>query len=54
LLVGDEVVLLSARPARVLERTTNDLPPRERRLDSEAFLRRERHLYQRIGSSGGS
>lgn len=52
LLVGDEIVRVSARPARVLERTVNELSREDRRLDSDAFLRRERDLYGRLGSAG--
>jgi NitT/TauT family transport system ATP-binding protein len=50
LLVGEEIALLSARPARVVEMTGNDLPRGERRLDSEAFIRRERDLYRAISA----
>jgi NitT/TauT family transport system ATP-binding protein len=53
LLVGDEVVLLSSRPARVVEVTHNDLPESARRLDSEEFIRRERGLYMRIRKTVG-
>jgi NitT/TauT family transport system ATP-binding protein len=53
LLVGEEIALLSARPARVVEVTRNGLPPEERRLDSEAFLHLERQLYGRIRESAG-
>ena len=53
LLVGDEVALLSSRPARVVEVTHNDLPESERRLDSEEFIRRERGLYTRIQETAG-
>jgi NitT/TauT family transport system ATP-binding protein len=50
LLVGEEIALLSARPARIVEITRNDLSPGERRLDSEAFIRRERDLYRTISA----
>lgn len=50
LLVGEEIALLSARPARIVEIARNDLPRGERRLDSEAFIRRERDLYRAISA----
>ncbi|MFO8063488.1 MAG: ABC transporter ATP-binding protein [Spirochaetota bacterium] len=53
LLVGDTLVRLSERPARVVEVFVNDLSPQERRVDSEAFARRERELYRAIGGWTG-
>jgi NitT/TauT family transport system ATP-binding protein len=51
LLVGDDIVLLSARPARVTSITPNRLGSDERRLDSESFIRHERALYRQIGGA---
>ncbi|MFP3958695.1 MAG: ABC transporter ATP-binding protein [Spirochaetaceae bacterium] len=50
LLIGERVVLLSSRPARVQAVRVNDLPDSERRLDGEAFMVRERDLYRRLSS----
>ncbi|MFP4372753.1 MAG: ABC transporter ATP-binding protein [Spirochaetaceae bacterium] len=50
LLVGEEIALLSDRPARVREVSRNELGPQDRRLDSEAFIRRERELYSAIAA----
>jgi NitT/TauT family transport system ATP-binding protein len=51
LLVGNEIALLSGRPARLTDVTTNELEPEQRRLDNEAFIRAERELYGRIGGA---
>lgn len=53
LLVGDSVALLSPRPARVVEVAANRLETADRRLESEAFIRRERELYARIRELAG-
>lgn len=48
LLVGDKLVRLSERPAKVMDAFMNDLSAEDRRIDSEAFTRRERELYRAI------
>ncbi len=50
LLLGNEIIVLSQPPARIITRKTIDLPPEKRTLDSEPFRELERNLLNALGN----
>lgn len=46
--LGDRIIILSARPARIVDRIENPLPPGERDLDDPEFIRFKKQLLQAV------
>jgi len=46
--LGDRIVIFSARPARIVDRLENPMPPGQRDLDDPAFIRFKKQLLQAV------
>jgi ABC-type nitrate/sulfonate/bicarbonate transport system ATPase subunit len=46
--MGDRIVILRARPARIVEISDNPLPPGERDIDDTRFIQFKKKLLQSV------